>query len=427
MATLGRFFPPLWLLGGGAFGAVLLCLYIGAGVIETEQRRAELENMLEEYQQIVKDMPGMKQEFTDLQRQLTEIRSQKTATEFSLQGLRAQELEVRKLLAQRDSAVTQRDEAYKTLRMLQEQQSTLLKEKEQAKQEKLGLEKALVRLRGEQDGLMASTEKARNELAELKARTQAQQKLHELAQQEQKILEGFSTQVNATLSKFTSSVDALVETGRVLSAQGTKMSREVEGVVEMRTIMQKAHDEAVRSFADVTSTGVTAQKQVLENLRDQARGITSDTEDFTRQISIGRKAVLEMTTDMKSIQDSLTTTNKAMQDMAAVATALAQVRQTLDAATRDVMERSRQLERGLQTILQEGPGLRESRAKLDEARNSLDAAACELMGKVRQLEQVLQASMVNPGSERGPETKIDAATDNKAAVSMEPIPAQEQR
>ena len=415
MVTLGRFFPPLWLLGTGALGAVLLCLYIGVGVWETEKIRATLENTLEKHRQIVERMPVMEQEFKDLQTQLAEARAQKLALEQSLKGLRAQEDEIRKLLAQRDSAVMQRNEADKTRSLFQKQQQTLLKEKEQAEQEKLSLEKQLVRLRAEHEGLVVSTE------------IEAQQKLNELVQQEQQVLEGFSKQMNAALGKFTSSVDTLVDTGKTLSAQGTNMSRAVESLAEARTAMQKEHGEAVRSFAETTSAGAAAQKQAVESLREQARAIAADAEEFAHQIAGGRKAVSEVTTGLQAMRNGMAATDKTMQDMTNLTASLSQIRLALETSLREVAERSRQLEENVRALSQETSGLHEGRTGIDEARRTLDRAITELQENIRKFETALQTPVPTPVSVPKEGEGQDAPQNNEAVVPVEHVPAQEQQ
>ncbi len=384
--TLGKFFPPLWLLGAGALGTAALCVYIGASVLDVEKRRVDLEAKLEEHQRILADLPAMKQEFADLQMSLTDARSRKAALEKSLKELQTQEEEVRQLLARRDSAVAQLDEADRSLRLFRKQQQALLKEKTQAEQDRLALESAVARLRGERDGLSAGVEKVRNELADLQARTQAQQKLNELVRQEQKELEGFGAQVTASLGRFTTSVDALVETGRTLSEQGARMKQEAGALSDARAAMQKEYDGTLRSLVDEAAAGAAARKQTAETLRKQAEGIAAAAGEFSRQIAEGRKAVADAMTDMRNMRHGVVEADRAMKELTARAVALEKTRGDLEAAVLEVAERSRQLAKSVQDLSQESSGLREGRAGLDDVVARLQAHTAVLERRMKEME-----------------------------------------
>lgn len=342
--TLGMFFPPLWLLGAGALGAAALCVYIGAGVLDAEERRTALEASLEEHRHILESMPRMKQEFADLEKMLTEARAQKEALESSLTALRAQEKEIQQLLAQRDSVITQRDEAARTLQQFQKQQSALLQDKAQAEQEKLTLESRLTRLRGELPGLQASVEKARNELADLQARTQAQQKLQDLVRQEQKTLDGFSSQIADALRTFSSAVDNMTETGKRLSTQGTSMAREAESMAAARTAMQQQLDDAIRALGQMASSGTTARQQAETRLNRQLQAMATAAEEFSRQLAAGQKGTAAMTDAMRSMQQRMAAADRPLQDVIASAATLEQLHGLLVATLRDVQELRQQLE-----------------------------------------------------------------------------------
>lgn len=371
---LGRFFPPLWLLGAGALGAAALCIYIGAGVMDAEERRADLEARLAEHRQMLEAMPAMKQEFDDLGKRLAQARSEKAALETSIAGLRDEEGEVRRLLAQRDGAVAQRDEASKTLRLFQDQQSALLKDKAQAEQDRAALMQELVSLRGERDGLSASVDKARRELAELEARTQAQKKLNELVQKEQKELEGFSAQVTTALGRFTSSADAMAGMGKSLAEQGEKMKQEVEAFVGAREAMQKRHDEAVRTFEKAVFADAEEHRQAVAALKKQAEAVGTEAGEFSRQMAEGRKSASEVTAGFQVVQKDMTEAGKMLRDVAAMAAALSEARSTLDAATSAVARRSEELEKSIQALSQESAALRDGRTTFDETRRNFDVA-----------------------------------------------------
>ena len=296
------FFPPLWLLGAGALGAAALCVYIGAGVLDAEERRTALEASLEEHRHILESMPRMKQEFADLEKMLTEARAQKEALESSLTALRAQEKEIQQLLAQRDSVITQRDEAARTLQQFQKQQSALLQDKAQAEQEKLTLESRLTRLRGELPGLQASVEKARNELADLQARTQAQQKLQDLVRQEQKTLDGFSSQIADALRTFSSAVDNMTETGKRLSTQGTSMAREAESMAAARTAMQQQLDDAIRALGQMASSGTTARQQAEKTESENDLSYYMFTYNYWQELSERLQGIVRLNAQMERFE-----------------------------------------------------------------------------------------------------------------------------
>ena len=64
--ALGKFFPPMWLLGICAFGAVVLCIFIFGWMINFEQRYAELQ----EHRDILASLPGLKQQQPEIQKDL---------------------------------------------------------------------------------------------------------------------------------------------------------------------------------------------------------------------------------------------------------------------------------------------------------------------------------------------------------------------
>ena len=443
--TLGRFFPPLWLLGAGALGAAALCIYIGAGVMDAEERRADLEERLAEHRQMLEEMPVMKQEFDDLGKRLAQARSEKAALEASIAGLRGEEDAVRRLIAQRDGAVAQRDEADRTLRLFQEQQSALLKDKAQAEQDRAALMQELVSLRGERDGLLAGVEKARSELADLEARTQAQKKLNELVQKEQKELEGFSAQVTAALGRFMSSADAMAETGNTLAARGEKMRQEVEAFAGAREAMQKRHDEAVNAFEKAVSADAEAHRQAVMTLRKQAEAVSAEAGEFSHRMDEGRKAVSEVTLSLQAMQKDMTAADKTLQKVAAMASALSEARSTLDAAVSEVVRRSGELEKSVQELSQESAALREGRASLEETRKALDAAAGAVSQRSGELEKSVQALSQESAAlregrasseENGKQPAVrglmteqgqNASENNESVVPAELEPVQEQR
>ena len=405
--TLGRFFPPLWLLGAGALGAAALCIYIGAGVMDAEERRADLEASLAEHRQMLEAMPAMKQEFDDLGKRLAQVRSEKEALEAALAGLRGEEGEVRRLLAQRDGAVAQRDEASKTLRLFQDQQSALLKDKAQAEQDRAALMQELVNLRGERDGLLAGVEKARSELADLEARTQAQKKLNELVQKEQKELEGFSAQVSAALGRFTSSADAMAETGNTLAAQGEKMRQEVEAFAGAREAMQKRHDEAVNAFEKAVSADAEEHRQTVAELRKQAEAVGAEAGEFSSQMAEGRKRASEVTEGLQAVQKNMTEAGRTLRDVAAMAATLSEARSTLDAAVSEVARRSEELEKSIQALSQESAALRDGRATLDETRRNFDVAVSEVAKSSSELGKSVEALLQESEALRDGRASLD--------------------
>ena len=405
--TLGRFFPPLWLLGAGALGAAALCIYIGAGVMDAEKRRADLEARVAEHRQMLEQMPVMKQEFDDLEKRLAQARSEKAALEASIAGLREQEGEVRRLIARRDGAVAERDEAAKTLRLFQEQQSALLKDKTQAEQDRAALMQELARLRGERDGLSAGVDKARSELAELEARTQAQKKLNELVQKEQKELEGFSAQVTAALGHFTSSADAMAETGKSLAAQGEKMRQEVEAFAGAREAMQKRHDEAVQTFDRAVSADAEAHRQAVAALRKQAEAVGAEAGEFSRRMAEGRKSASEVTEKLQAMQKDMTEAGRTLRDVAAMAAALSEARSTLDAAVSAVAGRSEELEKSIQALSQESSALRDGRTNLDETRRNFDAAVSAVAKSSSELGKSVEALLQESAALRDGRAALD--------------------
>lgn len=341
--TLGLFFPPLWLLGAGALGAVALCVYIGAGVLDTESRRASLEASLKEHQYILRSLPLLKQDYDDLREALTKTRAQKEALEASLTALREQEQEARRQIARRDSALAERDEAARTLRQFQEQQKTLLKEKTLAEQEKLQLERQLTRLRGELPALQTSVERARGALADLQARTQAQQRLHELVQQEQKTLEGFTTQLAKALRGFSTAVENMTETGRNLSEKGTLLAREADGMTAARTTVQQRLDEALRALEQLAATGTEARKNAENRLAGQLDAMAATADSFSRQLAAGQQGIAAMTRALHAMRQRMEAADRPLQDVMASAAGLEQLHSRLAATLRDVQALQQQL------------------------------------------------------------------------------------
>lgn len=417
---LGRFFPPLWLLGVGVLGATALCIYIGAGVMDAEERRANLEARLAEHRQMLEKMPVMKQEFYDLEKRLAQARSERAALDASIAGLREQEGEVRRLIAQRDGAVAECNEAAKTLWLFQEQQSALLKDKTQAEQDRAALMQEIVSLRGERDGLLAGVKKARSALAELEARTQAQKKLNELVQKEQNMLGDFSAQVTAALGRFTSSADAMAETGKSLAAQGEKIRQEAETLAGAREAMQKRHDEAVQAFNKAVAVDAEAHRQAVAELRKQAEAVGAEAGDFSRKMAEGRKSATEVNEGLQVVQKDMTEAGRMLRNVAAMAASLSEARGTLDTAVSAVAKRSGELEKSIQTLSQESAALRDGRSSLDETRKALDAAA----GAVSQsLRKAVKAGKAVPVSMSGDGHSIHENNE----TSAEHEPAQEQR
>ncbi|MGN1038548.1 MAG: hypothetical protein ACI4P0_04050 [Mailhella sp.] len=415
--TLGRFFPPLWILGAGALGSAALCIYIGAGVMDAEERRADLETKLEEHRKILEQMPVMKQEFDDLEKRLAQARSEKAALEASIAGLRDQESEVRRLIARRDGTVAERDEAAKTLRLFQDQQSALLKDKAQAEQDRTALMQELASLRGERDGLLVGVDKARSALAELEARMQAQKKLNELVQKEQKELEGFSTQVTAALGRFTSSAEAMAETGKSLAVQGEKMRQEAEAFAGARESILKRHDETVHTFDRAVSTDAEAHRQAVAELRRQVEAVGAEAREFSRQMAEGRKSASELTGGLQAVQKDMTEAGRTLQDVAAMAAALSKARSTLNAAVSALAKKSDDLEKSIHTLFQESAALRDSRVSLDETRKALNAAAGAVSQSIRDAGKAVPVSMPYDGQ----------SVHENNETSAEHDPAQEQR
>lgn len=378
MVGLGKFFPSLWLLGAGALGAAALCVYIGAGVLEVEQHRIDFENKRKEHQHILEKLPGMKQEYSDLETRLTEVQSQETALKASIKKLQEQEKIVRNVLAERDSAVAERDEARKTLRSFKDEQERILKEKEQAKKEKLGLESDIAQLKreraslsAEKENLSASVEKARTELAEL----QAKKKLNEVVRQEQETLEGFSAQMRASLDKFNASVDALKEKEKALSAQGSSMEQEVRSFREARRTAEK-------NLAD----GAKAQKEATETLMRQSEAVTDEARAFSRQIAENRKLVSDVVDGLQKMQNGMAATDKAMRNVEALAGKLDGLRQELETTIRDVAAKKQQLEESTKGLDRERSGVQNSSTSLDSAVSRLREQA-DALGKIlKQLE-----------------------------------------
>lgn len=388
--TLGKFFPPLWLLGVGTLGAAVLCIYIGAGVMDAEKRRADLEARLVAYRQMLKELPVMKQEFDDLEKRLAQARSEKTALEASLAGLRAQEEEVRRLIARRNGAIAECDEAAKTLRLFQEQQSVLLKDKTQAEQDKAALMRELVSLRGERDGLSVGMKKARKELAELEARTQAQKKLYELVQKEQKELEGFSEQVTATLGRFTSSADAMAEAGNALAAQSDKMRQEAEAFAGVQEGMQKRYEDAMADFEKEISADAEAHRQAVEALRKHAEDVGVEAGEFSRWMAEGQKAASDVTEGLQAMQKDMKEASKTLQNVASMAESLSEARGTFDTAVNAVVKRSDELEKSIQIFLQESTALSDGSASLEETRRDFDAAVSEVLQRSSEIGKSVQ-------------------------------------
>ena len=343
---LGKFVPPLWLLGLGALGAAALCVYIGAGVLDLERRRSDFEEDLAAHQRILAELPGIEQQYSDLEKHLTQMRSQKTALEASIAELREQEKAVRNVLAQRDSAVAERDDARKTLQSFKDEQEKILKEKEQAEKEKKKLSDAVeeedTKLKGLSEQVKETNTKLNDlsdnvknkstELAELQAKTEKQKKLNELLQHEQATLEGFSNRVTKSLEKF-------------------------------KDIMK----QEAQAFAEARANVQNEQNQAIKVLNDQSKAFADEAQKFFNQITANQRLVSEVKTGLQTMQSDMAKTSKVMQEVAALPEKLADLQQTLERTGQEIETKKQQVEKSTQELDQENSELQKSRTDLAAA------------------------------------------------------------
>ena len=99
--ALGKFFPPMWLLGICAFGAVVLCIFIFGWMINFEQRYAELQ----EHRDILASLPGLKQQQSEIQKDLD---SKNEELRLLRSNIREKTSELNELIARKKEAELQK-------------------------------------------------------------------------------------------------------------------------------------------------------------------------------------------------------------------------------------------------------------------------------------------------------------------------------
>ena len=393
--ALGKFFPPMWLLGICAIGAVVLCIFIFGWMINFEQRYADLQ----EHRDILASLPGLKQQQSEIQRDL----------DSKNEELRLLRSNIREKNSELNELITRKKEAE-----LQNQTNEKLEAFSQELKQKL-------------DSLSSSVDSLSSSAAAMEG---AVNKLSSQGSRMEGDADAFSASGKKMQEKLTDLFNAVSENNIRQKTQDYNRAIEtLEGSFKSLSQQMEAGKGSIGSMADSlrgTSTDLQKVKKDLNDAAQSARynlenAVSQITKDYiqevkkledsfkslSQQMDAGKASVGSMTDSLRGTSTDLQKIKKDLNDAAQAA------RYNLEDAVRQITKHylqeiknledgfksvSQQIEAGKSSIGSIADSLRGTNTDLQKITKDYGQEARNLENSFRSLSQQMEASKASIGS-----------------------------
>ena len=330
--ALGKFFPPMWLLGICAIGAVVLCIFIFGWMINFEQRYAELQ----EHRDILASLPGLKQQQSEIQRDL----------DSKNEELRLLRSNIREKNSELNELITRKKEAE-----LQNQTNEKLEAFSQELKQKL-------------DSLSSSVDSLSSSAAAMQG---AVNKLSSQGSRMEGDADAFSASGKKMQEKLTDLFNAVSENNIRQKTQDYNRAIEtLEGSFKSLSQQMEAGKGSIGSMADSLRGTSTDLQKVKKDLNDAAQSARYNLENAVSQIT---KDYIQ---EVKKLEDSFKSLSQQMDaGKASVGSMTDSLRGTstdLQKITKDYGQEARNLENSFRSLSQQ---MEASKASIGSVADSL--------------------------------------------------------
>ena len=330
--ALGKFFPPMWLLGICAIGAVVLCIFIFGWMINFEQRYAELQ----EHRDILASLPGLKQQQSEIQRDL----------DSKNEELRLLRSNIREKNSELNELITRKKEAE-----LQNQTNEKLEAFSQELKQKL-------------DSLSSSVDSLSSSAAAMQG---AVNKLSSQGSRMEGDADAFSASGKKMQEKLTDLFNAVSENNIRQKTQDYNRAIEtLEGSFKSLSQQMEAGKGSIGSMADSLRGTSTDLQKVKKDLNDAAQAARYNLEDAVRQIT---KHYLQ---EIKNLEDGFKSVSQQIEagksSIGSIADSLRGTNTDLQKITKDYGQEARNLENSFRSLSQQ---MEASKASIGSVADSL--------------------------------------------------------
>lgn len=330
--ALGKFFPPMWLLGICAIGAVVLCIFIFGWMINFEQRYAELQ----EHRDILASLPGLKQQQSEIQRDL----------DSKNEELRLLRSNIREKNSELNELITRKKEAE-----LQNQTNEKLEAFSQELKQKL-------------DSLSSSVDSLSSSAAAMQG---AVNKLSSQGSRMEGDADAFSASGKKMQEKLTDLFNAVSENNIRQKTQDYNRAIEtLEGSFKSLSQQMEAGKGSIGSMADSLRGTSTDLQKIKKDLNDAAQAARYNLEDAVRQIT---KHYLQ---EIKNLEDGFKSVSQQIEagksSIGSIADSLRGTNTDLQKITKDYGQEARNLENSFRSLSQQ---MEASKASIGSVADSL--------------------------------------------------------
>ena len=337
--ALGKFFPPMWLLGICAIGAVVLCIFIFGWMINFEQRYAELQ----EHRDILASLPGLKQQQSEIQRDL----------DSKNEELRLLRSNIREKNSELNELITRKKEAE-----LQNQTNEKLEAFSQELKQKL-------------DSLSSSVDSLSSSAAAMQG---AVNKLSSQGSRMEGDADAFSASGKKMQEKLTDLFNAVSENNIRQKTQDYNRAIEtLEGSFKSLSQQMEAGKGSIGSMADSLRGTSTDLQKIKKDLNDAAQAARYNLEDAVRQIT---KHYLQ---EIKNLEDGFKSVSQQIEagksSIGSIADSLRGTNTDLQKITKDYGQEARNLENSFRSLSQQ---MEASKASIGSVADSLQGINTDL-------------------------------------------------
>ena len=330
--ALGKFFPPMWLLGICAIGAVVLCIFIFGWMINFEQRYAELQ----EHRDILASLPGLKQQQSEIQRDL----------DSKNEELRLLRSNIREKNSELNELITRKKEAE-----LQNQTNEKLEAFSQELKQKL-------------DSLSSSVDSLSSSAAAMQG---AVNKLSSQGSRMEGDADAFSASGKKMQEKLTDLFNAVSENNIRQKTQDYNRAIEtLEGSFKSLSQQMEAGKGSIGSMTDSLRGTSTDLQKIKKDLNDAAQAARYNLEDAVRQIT---KHYLQ---EIKNLEDGFKSVSQQIEagksSIGSIADSLRGTNTDLQKITKDYGQEARNLENSFRSLSQQ---MEASKASIGSVADSL--------------------------------------------------------